>query len=155
MEIEHIRRAFAKYKENPSRTSRMKLKKAKHKGWLVLEQNPRKDSTFAEFVENGLEIQHILYDNDYYGFIINGTIYMRPKFIEEYLGNLDIIRDKLDELKGDEDYETADIGKVKMYYLTGEDDEVKFLYYTGTRVHRGIEFKFLIDAYRKQIKKAS
>lgn len=137
-----IKKALKKYQISPERTKKNRLKKAKCGNWLILEQNPANDSTFAKFARAGVKVQHILCDKKYYGFVLNGQIYLNPSFVVDFMGTYSDVTDYYKDITSIyKQYkpEYANIGGVKVKYIKQKNiNSAVFVHFKGTRTHLGL-----------------
>ncbi len=88
LQTEQIRQAVEDYRRNPSRTSRLGLRRATCGDWLVLEQNPNRDSPYGRLRRAGIEVAHLIYqqeENDdlFAGYVIRDNIYLKPAALQQ------------------------------------------------------------------------
>lgn len=152
--INNIKQAYDVFQNNPSHTSKKGLKKGTHKNWLVVAQNPEKDSTFAKMHNSGkVSIAQIIdmSNSDYCGFIIKNHIYFNINFIKNYLDLYETFTYTIKDLKEEKGIKNMIIGGVKIQYIPDNEGKVKIIKFEGTRVHFGIRIDFIEKIVKSDI----
>jgi len=144
-ELNNLLSAYGKYKNNPSFTSRQKIRKREKNGWLVLQQNPDTGSTFAKMF-NKVNVVHFIKGGEYYGFMLNNTIYLNQNFIYEFT---DMVKSKegyyrmVGSIFLKSEVRKLDVSGVEIEYVSIKGEEAAVIRWAGSRYHSGVSMNLI------------
>jgi len=141
-QVEDIKQAIKKYRQNPGRTSKLGLRKAAYKGWLVLEQNPKRDSPYARLHRAGIDVAHLIHQEDdlFAGFLIRDNIYLKPAVLEQHF-DPQILNETLTRYF--EDMQTDTVAGVRLQYHPDEKGKSMVIRLEDRNIHMGIRLDLI------------
>ncbi len=141
---EDIRRAVKKFRDKPERTRRQGLRKGQYEEWLVIEQNPKRDSPYASLRRAGIIVAHIIHEttDTFSGFVIKNGIYLKPILLENYF-DAQILNESF--TKYFSEMKTQVIAAVQIEYHPDEDGKALVTRLAGNDMHTGIRLDLIED----------
>ena len=140
-EFKKMMLAYRRFSNDPSYTSKQRIRKGVYEDWIALEQNDKNDSSFGKISRAGIEVVHFIKNGKYYAFRLNGSTFLNGDFIVDFTSLADTVSDYntlLFRCFNHFEHKTAKIGGIPMDYAYDEDEVVVAVKWFGTRHHSGL-----------------